>query len=123
MTDGRKVALLAVVGALVLGAGDAGAVERKLRPTLHVQSFSPLVLRGLRFQALERVRLIVSAGGVTRRRTVRATRAGLFTASFLAVGSDRCNSDVWVSATGHRGSVASLRLGKLPQPQCPPGIP
>lgn len=123
MTDVRRLALPALAGMLMLGALDAGAAEQNLKPSLRAESSSPLVLRGQRFRAFERVRLTVTARDETRRRIVRASRGGSFTASFREVGTDRCNSNVWALAVGHRGSTASLRLGKLPQLQCPPGIP
>lgn len=123
MADKARIALLALTTALMLVTVDVGAAEREPQPSLRVRNLSPLVLRGQQFRALERVTLTVRAGDVTKRRTVRATRKGSFTTSFAVVTTDRCNSNIWASATGHRGSAASLRLGKLPQLQCPPASP
>lgn len=123
MADKARPALLALTTALMLVTVDVGAAQREPQPSLRVRSLSPLVLRGQQFRALERVTLTVRAGDVTKRRTVRATRQGSFTTSFAVVTADRCSSNIWASATGHRGSAASLRLGKLPQLQCPPAIP
>jgi hypothetical protein len=119
----RTFVLLFLGFAFVLPGLDAGAAEGKGKASLRAQSFSPLVLQGQRFRPLERVALTVRAEGSTRRKAVRATRAGSFTVSFPALAADRCNSDVWAQAAGRRGSTASLRLAKLPQFQCPPAIP
>jgi hypothetical protein len=119
----RTLTALVATVALSIAAVDAGAAEQRLKGSLRVESFSPLVVKGVRFRAFERVTLTVAAGGEMRRRYVRATRAGLFQASFPTLTADRCNSDVWARAAGRLGSRASLRLGKLPQLQCPPGIP
>jgi hypothetical protein len=123
MTGLRTITLLALAGALTIGALDAAPAETRNKPSLRAASSSPLVLKGQRFRAFERVRLTVTAGAERKRRLVRATRDGSFIASFPGLGIDRCNSNVWALAVGLRGSEASLRLGKLPQLQCPPGIP
>jgi hypothetical protein len=118
--EGLKVLL--VIGCLALGiaASDAAVpVEAvKSRAALRLVDGDPVTLKGVRFAARERVRLVVEAGAERRVRFARATRAGWFVASFDSLVFDRCLG-FRAFATGARGSAASL---KLPEPACPPGL-
>ena len=72
-------------------------------------------MRGLNFQAGERVRVILSAQDVLVRRA-KASAAGSFVVSFGQVSIGRCEA-FGVRAVGDRDSRAVL---KLPQPACLP---
>lgn len=85
--------------------------------TIHPLALSPLKVKGERFKPRETVRLTVRSGQERLLRRVRATRARTFTTEFEQVFVDRCNSDLWISAVGGRGSRA---VYKLPMLQCPP---
>ncbi len=84
-------------------------------PSLLV-STPPLVVSGLHFRPLERVRVEAVVGGIRLTRVVRSTRAGAFRAAFAA-RYDPCVETLRVSATGVRGDRA---VEKLPQRACPP---
>lgn len=107
-----------VVAALVsLLPAAAGAESIAGKPALRLVSASPLTIRGLRFVAKERVRVMVlEAGSATRR--VSADVQGTFVASFQETSADRCSA-LSVLAVGSRGSRAAL---KRPGPLCPPRL-
>jgi hypothetical protein len=119
MVFGRRFALVMATALLALASGDVSASPPgDLKPTLRAQRLSPLILRGQRFRALERVRVTVTAADATRRKNVRASRVGSFTASFPSLlVVDKCNADLSAFAVGHRGSRAAF---KLPRPLCAP---
>ncbi len=112
--------VLALVACLALGvAGTAaglGIDASQKRPALRLVDRQPLILKGVRFKARERVRVVVEAADGEMVRVVRARVTGSFVASFGDVVFDRCTG-LRVVATGARGSRASL---KLPKPACPP---
>jgi hypothetical protein len=116
----RTLASVLVAISLGVAATSASGSEQKQRPTLRASSLSPLVLRGVRFRPLERVRLIVTVSGETRQKAVRATRIGAFTASFPSIDVDRCLSGFGAVAVGRLSSRVIL---KLPQLLCPPRSP
>jgi hypothetical protein len=94
--------LVAVSGLLPAAA----ATGSDSKPRLVVLDRTPIVVRGLRFEAGERVyvRAIVR-GGPRAAKTVVATRGGVFSARFASVRAGRC-AFVTVQATGTRGSRA-----------------
>ena len=106
---GSVAALAALCFAVACGSTEAAPSSddggEGARPALRVVSLSPLVVRGTRFVAGERVKLLVSAG-TPRRRSARADRSGRFTAAF-ALELDPCTSFV-VQAFGTSGSRAMV---------------
>jgi hypothetical protein len=97
----KRLALIAI--ALVLAPAAAAAA----RPTLAVRSTAPLTLSGFRFESRESVRIVVTAAGTRRVKTVIATTAGTFRAHFTLTVATRCK--VFATATGSKGSKAVLR--------------
>ena len=113
----RRVAVPAVLLALLAGMATASSGST---PHVRFLSADPAKVRGTGFYAGERVRVTLRWAGVKRVRRVVTTRSGSFTARFAALaGFDRCTDALWVTAVGRRGDHAR---GKLPQPQCPPGL-
>ena len=97
--------------ALVVAALAAAAPQR---PSLRLVDNDPVTFSGRAFKPRESVRVaFLEPGGVVLR--VRATRAGVFTATFDEMALDRCEH-AFVSAVGARGSRAIYK--KLPGPMC-----
>ena len=98
--------------ASALPAGGGAAAEK---PALRLAKRAPLTIVGLRFQAGERVTIIVN--GTSGERALRtATPEGSFTARFEKLALGRCDG-LFVRASGSRGSRAVL---KRPAPMCLP---
>jgi hypothetical protein len=114
----RRV-FVAIVLALVAGAGPAAHVSARARPALRLVAVSPVSVHGSGFGARERVRVRVrvrASGARTASRHVRATRRGRFTVGFSRILIDRCAA-FSVTAVGRSGRRATLRRAR---PQCPP---
>lgn len=71
---------------------------------------TPLVVKGSRFKAGERVKLVVT-GSVSLSRVVRASAGGRFAVTFK-VSLDRCDP-LLVRAIGTRGSRATIDLTQV----------
>jgi hypothetical protein len=78
-----------------------------------VPDTTPFVVRGSRFKAREKVRVVALVDG-RHVKTVVATAAGVFTARFPEVSVRACMAYI-VRATGSKGSVAYVRH----RPACP----
>lgn len=112
MLRGALVAasLLAVASAAPAAVGD---------PVVRIADTDPLVVRGVRFQASERVTLRVAIrGGPQETRLIRATPRGSFTATFASLRVTTCDA-FSVRAVGWRGSRAGYV--QLPPP-CGPSL-
>jgi hypothetical protein len=96
--------------------GSATGTSSVQAPSLRLVSTSPLVVRGRYFEPGATVRVVATAGKVSRSRTARISPAGAFRLSFGTIRSDRCSAGLVVTATG-RHDRAVL---KLPSPECPP---
>jgi hypothetical protein len=109
----RFIALGVVLGVLVLPVGSSAATSAA---SLRLLDHSPAVVRGTGFKPGERVTVRAYVTSGTRSRALDATRAGTFTVQF-ALSAGGCAGARAFSATGSRGSRASL---KLLVPECPP---
>ena len=109
----KAVALIAAVGALMLSTTSSASTSQ---PKLRILDRTPLTVRGTSFEARERVRVTATADGIVAVR-VRASAAGVFTATFETLSPTRCDT-VRVVAVGAQGSRAVLKL--LPAPGCIP---
>jgi hypothetical protein len=110
------LAVAALTGALG-GAGSAGDRPATAGPTVWLTQSTPAIVRGARFKAHERVRVVLTAAGRSRIRRPRTGAYGRFSAKFANVAVDRC-SGLEIVATGASGDSATLKRG--PGPQCPP---
>ena len=113
-----KIATVLTIFVIAAAAVAVGSATTPPKPRLVVATTTPLALTGSGFKSRESVRLVVTAGGVTARRVLRATPAGRFTATFADIGVDRCNGGMTARAIGLRGSSAVAKVGAMPQ--CPP---
>jgi hypothetical protein len=112
MLRGALVAasLLAVASAAPAAVGE---------PVVRIADTDPLVVRGVRFQASERVTVrVVIRGGPRETQLVRATPRGSFTATFASLTVASCDA-FNVHALGWRGSRAGYV--QLPPP-CGPSL-
>jgi hypothetical protein len=105
-----RAALLIGITAVAVACGPAGAEtqasEESRRAHLAIVSSDPLVVRGTRFKAGERVKLLVTVGGrAAPVGAARASQAGRFTARLRAPASS--SDAVVVQAIGARGSRAT----------------
>jgi hypothetical protein len=106
----------ALVAAVLVTAG-AGATAK---PALRLLGKQPLAVRGASFKPSERVRVSFSTSTAKGVRSVRSSRAGVFTAQAPAtVAYDPCVESLVVRAIGAGGDAARL---KLPQRACPPAL-
>jgi hypothetical protein len=112
----RAILLTATALALVIAAASSAGSSA---PVLHVSSLAPFTVTGTRFQASERVRVLLgeAAPRVVR---VRATARGTFVATFTGVSVQRCDGYV-VRASGSRGSTAVVRTRSLSCASTNPG--
>lgn len=94
--------VVAIVAAPALGAGNCGK--------LSLVDTAPLTVKGSRFKAGERVKLVVS-GSASLSRIVRAGPGGGFAVVFKAA-FDRCDP-LLIRATGARGSRATIDLTQV----------
>jgi hypothetical protein len=111
-----------LIGALVALTVPASLAAKPdgTQPTVRITHYAPLVVKGERFRASQRVVIRVTAQGETRVRATRTSPSGTFVARFTAVTVDRCSGGVSVVATGADGRVAKTRRPDL---LCPPAIP
>jgi|tagenome__1003787_1003787.scaffolds.fasta_scaffold20923269_2 hypothetical protein len=110
---------LSVLIVLVCAGPAASAGEGS--PRLTLAHADPFTVHGTAFRPHERVRVVVRApGGPQRDRRVRAGAHGGFKAVFDDLRWGRCRG-VSVTATGSRGSRATLR--RPPLPACMPARP
>jgi hypothetical protein len=100
----RGLTITVVALVLVLPA----SARSTLRPVLRLQASSPAQIAGSHFALRERVRLELTSGGPTWKKTVRTNARGAFVATFLAASVDRCNGFTIV-ARGARGDLATLK--------------
>jgi hypothetical protein len=105
------VALSLAVFALLPAA--SGTARPTAAPALRVPDTAPFSVRGLRFKAREKVRVVAQVEG-RHVKTVLATATGVFTARFPALSVQGCSGYI-VRATGSKGSRAYLRH----LPECP----
>jgi hypothetical protein len=108
-----RFVLTAAVG-LVLATQVAVAAPVRARVVL--TDPSPVTLRGVGFEKLERVQLSVSSGersAVSKR--LRAGERGRFLVVFRELGLGRCGGELSVKAVGNRGSRVAWVLR---QPDC-----
>jgi hypothetical protein len=110
-----SLAVLAIIGLVPTAA--AVPTSAAAKPSLRLVDKSPARVAGIGFRGRERVKLIFTSDGVWQK-TLRATRAGTFTAVFPGATIDRCLG-YRVIAQGQRGSVATLRT--MPFACLPPG--
>jgi hypothetical protein len=107
------VAISAVALAAALVAGASGTTLRSATATLRLVRTQPLTVRGLGFQAHERVRVTLTVHNDTSVRRAIAGPAGGFRVSFDDVPVTRCDA-INVVAVGNRGSKAVLKRPPLP---------
>jgi hypothetical protein len=116
-----RTVIALIIGCTLALAGAAAAVQpetnAKRPPALRLVKGKPLVIRGLRFKAGERVRLTARSGEDVRRGVARASTAGTFVETF-SLDFDRCNG-LLVSAVGNEGSRAGLKYAET---YCPPKL-
>jgi hypothetical protein len=98
------------------GIAAASALATVTPPHVSLASRDPVSVRGTHFLRAERVRVTVTAGGVTLAHLVTASATGTFSTRFASLQPGPC-AMVWVRATGNRASRATLRLA----PECANG--
>lgn len=108
-----SLAALVIIGLIPTVPAVGGSTAAK--PRLRLVDKSPARVAGMGFRGRERVKLIFTSAGVWQK-TLRATRAGTFTAVFPDATIDRCLGSV-VIARGQRGSFATLKTMPF---ACPP---
>jgi hypothetical protein len=96
----RRLFLLAAILAAVAAAPSGLA---RTHPTIDVTRIIPITVKGSGFKAGERVTVVVRSPAV-HRKTVTASRRGIFTAIFRSAAS-KCAS-IRAIATGNKGSRA-----------------
>jgi hypothetical protein len=109
-----KTGVLVSLAALVsipLATADVSGVER-----VRLVDPTPVTLRGVNFQPLERVTISLSLGATDARRVTRAGPAGQFVTVFPNLRYDRCHGTLGVKAVGSLGSRAAWKIVPL---DCP----
>jgi hypothetical protein len=101
-------ALLAAVACGSAGATPSGDEARK-RPALSIVSVDPLTVKGKRFVAHERVKLLVGSPA-PRMKAAQADARGRFTARFKIVTD---GPGIVIQAIGSRGSRAMIDITAL----------
>jgi hypothetical protein len=115
MRSWHVAALAGLALALAVSPPAGGAAEAS-KPKLRIVQQDPLLLRGMRFEPREQVRLLIVAGKPYAKR-VRAGAAGGFAVPLRFVRKEPCTSIV-VQAIGNQGSRAAA---SLPGRGCPKG--
>ena len=115
---GTFTAVLAVA-TLVASAVATPSTETKRRPVVALLNDAPVSVAGRGFARGERVTVRTAVSGRAFAKTVRATRAGRFTATFTEANA-ACQPFT-VSAVGRLGSRATFRRIEIPPP-CGPLI-
>ena len=114
----RALAIAALL--LTLAPAGAAADQRAAgKARLQIVQGPSLVVRGTRFVAGERIRIVVRGAHHRLSKQARADRRGAFLVRFQ-FSRDRCNGILIASATGSRGSAATAKTP--PQPMCPPRL-
>ena len=113
------IALLAAALALPAWGRDAGRA-----PALRIVDRTPLTVSGTGFGAREEVRLTLRTGRARAfARSTRADAAGAFRAAFgVLVAVEPCRGALVVTATGSRGSRATVRRSCRPPSVRPPRV-
>ena len=101
-----KVALALAATMLAASVGTAGAGTHP-RPQLRLVDRSPLVVRGIGFQAAQRVTLSATSGEQLARRVFFVPLRGTFTARFDGIRLDACTGATIVAI------AKSIELGRL----------
>ena len=114
-----RVLTIALAAVALVPAATAG---RQPDATLRVVDWTPLTVRGTGFASGERVVVTLRTG---RPRavslTTRAGSSGRFRAAFgLLVAIEPCRGTIVVTATGSRGSRASVKRACRPPSAAPP---
>ena len=110
------VVRLALTAAVVLVVATQVAVATPVRARVLLTDPSPVTLRGVGFQKLERVQLSVSSGERSAAsKRLRAGERGRFLVVFREFGLGRCGGELSVKAVGSRGSRVAWVLR---QPDC-----
>ncbi len=110
----RAASAALALAALVAASAAAAPAPR---PTLKIVKAAPLTLRGSNFKPVEHVKVTRIVAGAKFVRNVTASSAGAFTVQYArSVVFDRCESTLFVSAVGDKGSRAVAKW--LPQPVC-----
>jgi hypothetical protein len=109
------VVIVALASAVTVDLAHAGA-ENDPQTRVRMLDTAPLTLRGIGFEAGERVRLNVALGERSAARMVRAGLAGGFTTTFEGLRYGRCGPSLTVKAVGSRGSRVSWTIVPL---ECP----
>jgi hypothetical protein len=114
----RWLAMVALVVALV----PAATAGRPPDADLRIVDWTPLTVRGTGFAPGERVLITLRTGRPRAvSRAARAGRAGTFRAAFgLFVAVEPCRGTLVVTATGSRGSRASVKRPCRPPSTAPP---
>jgi hypothetical protein len=108
-----RVALFLCATVVLLGAAAVRA-DIAARPAIAPSGHDPLVVRGMRFEARERVAVrVIVRGGPARAKSVTATAGGTFRLRFPALTIGACASYV-IRATGARGSRAAYTMHPPP---------
>jgi hypothetical protein len=110
---GSVLVALAALGLVPLATADVSGVER-----VRLVDPTPITLRGVNFQPLERVTISLSLGATDVLRVVRAGSLGQFVTVFPKLRYDRCNGALGVKAVGSLGSSAAWKVVPL---DCPDG--
>jgi hypothetical protein len=114
---GTFVAVSAALAVSAAAPATPGS-ETKRRPVVTLLSDSPVAVVGRGFARRERVTLRTAVNGRQFTKTVRATLAGRFTATFSEANAE-CRP-FSVSAVGRLGSRATFRRIEIPPPCGPP---
>ena len=103
--------ILAALTCVSLAAAGGPETER-----VRLLYATPVTLRGVNFQPLERVSISLSLGTTDVRRAVRAGLEGRFLTVFPKLRYDRCHGALELTAVGSRGSRTAWKLAPL---DCP----
>jgi hypothetical protein len=107
-SQGKRLAVGATFASLFIILGSASA-QPQARPTVGLASIDPVSVRGLHFDAAERVVVIVAARSSKWTRRVKAAASGSFVARFGELPVGRC--EIAIRAFGSKGSFAHFTPG------------
>jgi hypothetical protein len=119
---GIRLLLLAVLAAVL--ALPAWGRDGARAPALRIVDRTPLTVAGTGFAPREEVRLTLRTGRARGfARAARADAAGAFRVAFdVLVAVEPCRGALVVTATGARGSRATVRRGCRPPTVRPPRV-
>jgi hypothetical protein len=109
-TQGVKPVLVTLIAAAGLVTAGTGLGASDAQPALSIVDGSPLIVRGVEFEARERVVVTVSSEAGSARRLVRSSIRGKFLVRFDAIRLDPCTGATLVAA-GLQGDFARLKIG------------